>query len=143
MHRVVAQLKRRLATQGHELKGRKRHAHVDVRRTMRASLQTGGVPDRAQVPPAAPAPPGDLRAVRRLHQRHQREHVLPLVLHALHDSFRKLRSFVFIERISEVTEVFERERDFRAACEAVSRDAGVADISGYTDYGRVWTEFLA
>ena len=27
--------------------------------------------------------------------------------------------------------------------EAVSRDAGVADISGYTDYGRVWTEFLA
>ena len=65
------------------------------------------------------------------------------VLHALHDAFRKLRSFVFIERISEVTEVFERERDFRAASEAVSRDAGVADISGYTDYGRVWTEFLA
>ena len=39
--------------------------------------------------------------------------------------------------------MFERERDFRAASEAVSRDAGVADISGYTDYGRVWTEFLA
>ena len=50
---------------------------------------------------------------------------------------------MFIERISEVTEVFERERDFRAASEAVSKDAGVADISGYTDYGRVWTEFLA
>jgi uncharacterized protein with von Willebrand factor type A (vWA) domain len=50
---------------------------------------------------------------------------------------------VFIERISEVTEVFERERDFRAASEAVSKDAGVADISGYTDYGRVWEEFLA
>ena len=64
------------------------------------------------------------------------------VLHALHDSFRKLRSFVFIERISEVTDVFERERDFRAASEAIGRDAGVADISGYTDYGRVWTEFL-
>ena len=44
VHKVVAQLKRRLATQGHELRGRKRHAHVDVRRTMRASLQTGGVP---------------------------------------------------------------------------------------------------
>jgi len=49
---------------------------------------------------------------------------------------------VFIERISEVTEVFERERDFRAASEAVSKDAGVADISGYTNYGRVWLEFL-
>ena len=65
------------------------------------------------------------------------------MLHALHDAFRKLRSFVFIERISEVTEVFERERDFRAASETISKDAGVADISGYTDYGRVWEEFLA
>ena len=63
------------------------------------------------------------------------------VLHALHDTFRKMRSFVFIERISEVTDVFERERDFRPSSEAISRDAGVADISGYTDYGRVWNEF--
>ena len=38
--------------------------------------------------------------------------------------------------------MFEKERDFRAASEAISRDAGVADISGYTDYGRVWLEFL-
>ena len=44
VHRVVMQLKRRLATQGHHARGRKRHAHVDVRRTMRASLETGGVP---------------------------------------------------------------------------------------------------
>ena len=64
------------------------------------------------------------------------------VLHALHDVFRKQRSFVFIERISEVTEVFQRERDFRAAAAAIARDAGVADVSGYTDYGRVWSEFL-
>jgi uncharacterized protein with von Willebrand factor type A (vWA) domain len=63
------------------------------------------------------------------------------VLHALHDSFRKMRSFVFIERISEVTDVFERERNFKAVSEAIGRDAGVADVSGYTDYGRVWSEF--
>src|SRR5205807_5488750 len=42
VHRVVAQLKRRLATQGHETGGRRRSAAVDVRRTMRASLETGG-----------------------------------------------------------------------------------------------------
>src|SRR5205814_1718841 len=64
------------------------------------------------------------------------------VLHALHDSFRKLRSFVFVERISEVTDVFERERSFEAVSRAIASDAGVADISGYTDYGRVWLEFL-
>jgi len=64
------------------------------------------------------------------------------VLHALHDQFRKLRSFVFVERISEVTDVFERERSFEAVSRKIATDAGVADVSGYTDYGRVWLEFL-
>src|SRR3989440_1325784 len=44
VHRVVAQLKRRLATRGHEQGGRRRSAIVDIRRTMRASLETGAVP---------------------------------------------------------------------------------------------------
>ena len=143
VHRVVAQLKRRLATQGHELKGRKRHAHVDVRRTMRASLQTGGVPIELRYRPRRPRRPEIFVLCDVSTSVTSASTFFLSVLHALHDSFRKLRSFVFIERISEVTEVFERERDFRAASEAVSRDAGVADISGYTDYGRVWTEFLA
>jgi uncharacterized protein with von Willebrand factor type A (vWA) domain len=143
VHRVVAQLKRRLATQGHELKGRKRHAHVDVRRTMRASLQTGGVPIELRYRPRRPRRPEIFVLCDVSTSVTSASTFFLSVLHALHDSFRKLRSFVFIERISEVTEVFERERDFRAASEAVSRDAGVADVSGYTDYGRVWTEFLA
>ena len=63
-------------------------------------------------------------------------------LHALHDAFRKLRSFAFVERIDEVTEIFERERSFRTISERIAREAGVSDISGYTDYGRVWLEFL-
>jgi len=143
VHRVVAQLKRRLATQGHELKGRKRHAHVDFRRTMRASLQTGGVPIDLKYRPRRPRRPEIFVLCDVSTSVTSASTFFLSVLHALHDAFRKLRSFVFIERISEVTEVFERERDFRAANEAISRDAGVADISGYTDYGRVWLEFLA
>jgi uncharacterized protein with von Willebrand factor type A (vWA) domain len=143
VHKVVSQLKRRLATQGHELKGRKRHAHVDVRRTMRASLETGGVPITLKYRPQRPRRPEIFVLCDVSTSVTSASTFFLSVLHALHDAFRKLRSFVFIERISEVTDVFERERDFRAASEAVSRDAGVADISGYTDYGRVWTEFLA
>jgi uncharacterized protein with von Willebrand factor type A (vWA) domain len=143
VHRVVAQLKRRLATQGHEIRGRKRHAHVDVRRTMRASLQTGGVPVVLKYRPQRPRRPEILVLCDVSTSVTSASTFFLSVLHALHDAFRKLRSFVFIERISEVTEVFERERDFRAASEAISRDAGVADISGYTDYGRVWEEFLS
>jgi uncharacterized protein len=142
VHRVVAQLKRRLATQGHELRGRKRHAHVDVRRTMRASLETGGVPVVLKYRPRRPRRP-EIFVLCDVSTSVTSASVFFLsVLHALHDNFRKMRSFVFIERISEVTDIFERERNFKAVSEAIGRDAGVADVSGYTDYGRVWTEFL-
>ncbi|MBJ7332676.1 MAG: VWA domain-containing protein, partial [Solirubrobacteraceae bacterium] len=141
VHKVVVQLKRRLKTQGQENHGRKRNTQIDVRRTMRASLQTGGVPVDLRYRPVRPRRP-EIFVLCDVSTSVTSASVFFLsVMHALHDSFRKMRSFVFIERISEVTEVFERERDFKAVNEAISRDAGVADISGYTDYGRVWSEF--
>ncbi len=142
VHRVVAQLKRRLATQGHQARGHRKHAHVDVRRTMRASLQTGGVPVVLKYRPRRPKRP-ELYVLCDVSTSVTSASVFFLsVLHALHDAFRKMRSFVFVERISEVTDVFERERSFKAVSDAISKDAGVADVSGYTDYGRVWSEFL-
>jgi uncharacterized protein with von Willebrand factor type A (vWA) domain len=142
VHRVVAQLRRRLATQGRENRGRSRSAAIDVRRTMRTSLQTGGVPLDLRFRPRRPRRP-ELYVLCDVSTSVTSASVFFLsVLHALHDSFRKIRSFVFVERISEVTEVFERERSFEAVSRAIASDAGVADLSGYTDYGRVWIEFL-
>ena len=143
VHRAVAQLKRRLATLGHEQRGRRRHAVVDMRRTMRSSLETGGVPLRLRYKPKRPRRP-EIIVLCDVSTSVTSASVFFLsVLHALHDSFRKLRSFVFIERISEVTEVFEGERDFSEISRRISREGGVADVSGYTDYGRVWREFYA
>jgi hypothetical protein len=142
VHRVVAQLKRRLKTQGQELRGQRRRVHVDVRRTIRASLQTGGVPVVIKTRPVRPRRP-ELLVLCDVSTSVTSASVFFLsVLHALHDAFRRMRSFVFIERVSEVTDVFAHERDFRAVSEAIANNAGVADVSGYTDYGRVWTEFL-
>jgi len=141
VHRVVAQLKRRLKTQGQETRGHRRHAHVDMRRTMRASLEFGGVPVVIKERPTRPRRP-EIYVLCDVSTSVTSASVFFLsVLHALHDAFRKMRSFVFIERISEVTDIFAKERDFRAVSEAIGRDSGVADISGYTDYGRVWQEF--
>src|SRR4051794_6475851 len=142
VHRAVAMLKRRLATQGMEQRGRTRGAHVDMRGTMRASLETGGVPLRLKYRPRRPRRP-ELFVLCDVSTSVTSASVFFLsVLHALHDNFRKLRSFVFVERISEVTEVFERERNFSEVSRAITSNAGVADVSGYTDYGRVWLEFL-
>ena len=141
VHRAVSQMKRRLATLGHEQRGRRKGRTVDVRRTMRASLETGGVPLRLRFRPKRPRRP-EIYVLCDVSTSVSSASVFFLsVLHALHDSFRKLRSFVFIERISEVTDIFEHERDFRRIAERVSSEGGVADVSGYTDYGRVWLEF--
>jgi uncharacterized protein with von Willebrand factor type A (vWA) domain len=142
VHRVVAQMKRRLASHGREHRGRRRSWQVDVRRTMRASLQTGGVPLDLKYRPRRPRRP-ELYVLCDVSTSVTSASVFFLsVLHALHDQFRKLRSFVFVERISEVTDVFERERSFEAVSRKIATDAGVADVSGYTDYGRVWLEFI-
>jgi uncharacterized protein with von Willebrand factor type A (vWA) domain len=142
VHRAVGQMKRRLATLGQEQRGRNKGQMVDVRRTMRASLETGGVPLRLRYRPKRPRRP-EIYVLCDVSTSVTSASVFFLsVLHALHDSFRKLRSFVFIERISEVTDVFEHERDFAAVAQKISSEGGVADVSGYTDYGRVWLEFL-
>ena len=142
VHRVVAQLKRRLATQGHEQRGRRANTIVDVRRTMRASLETGGVPLRLKHRAKRPRRP-EIYLLCDVSTSVTSASVFFLsVLHALHDQFRKMRSFVFVERVAEVTDVFERERSFAAASHKIATTAGVADLTGYTDYGRVWQEFL-
>lgn len=141
VHRVVAQLKRRLKTQGHESRGHTRREHVDMRRTARASLEFGGVPVILKQRPVRPRRP-EIYVLCDVSTSVTSASVFFLsVLHALHDSFRKMRSFVFIERVAEVTEIFERERDFEGVSSRIAGDAGVADVSGYTDYGRVWAEF--
>ncbi len=110
---------------------------------MRASLETGGVPVVIKYRPRRPRRP-EIYVLCDVSTSVSSASVFFLsVLHALHDSFRKMRSFVFIERISEVTDVFARERSFPAVSAAIARDAGVADVSGFTDYGRVWAEFSA
>ena len=142
VHRAVSQMKRRLATLGQEQRGHSKASAVDVRRTMRASLETGGVPLRLKYKSKRPRRP-EIYVLCDVSTSVTSASVFFLsVLHALHDSFRKLRSFVFIERISEVTDVFEHERDFAVVAQRISSEGGVADVSGYTDYGRVWLEFL-
>ena len=143
VHRVVAQLKRRLATQGHEQRGRRRTQVVDVRRTMRASLETGGVPLRLKYRPRRPRRP-ELYVLCDVSTSVTSASVFFLsVLHALHDSFRKLRSL----RVRRAD--LGGHRRVRARALVPGRLAAPSPATpawptspGYTDYGRVWLEFL-
>lgn len=141
VQRSVKMLKRAMATQGIDQRGHTRGGPVDVRGTMRKSLETGGVPLDLKYKPHRPRRP-ELFVLCDVSTSVTSASVFFLsILHALHDSFKRLRTFVFIERVAEVTDVFESERSFADASEKISNTAGVADISGYTDYGRVWVDF--
>ena len=141
VHRTVAQLKKRLASHGREHRGRGARGRSTCAARCARRSRPAACRSISSTGPAARAP--ELYVLCDVSTSVTSASVFFLsVLHALHDQFRKLRSFVFVERISEVTDVFERERSFAAVSRRIATDAGVADVSGYTDYGRVWVEFL-
>jgi len=92
-----------------------------MRRAMRASLETAAC-RCGHVPAEAPEAPRDLFLCE-FDFRDLGERLLPSPSFTPPRLVPESRSFVFIERISEVTEVFERERDFRAISERISREA--------------------
>ena len=97
----------------------------------------------AALPTEAPPPARDLRPLRRLDLGHLGERLLPLAsctpsttrsasCAASSSSSGSPRS----PRSSSASATSARSR------EKISREGGVADVSGYTDYGRVWLEFF-
>jgi uncharacterized protein with von Willebrand factor type A (vWA) domain len=141
MRAIVAPLARRLAATAR----RRRRAHptgrLDVRRTMRRSMASGGVP----LDPAWH------------HRRRPRPRVLVLcdvsgsvaefakfslsLLHALHAELPRLRSFVFADGVAEVTDLIESSPGVIDTRLLLSRP-GVTRADGHSDYGAVLGQFL-
>jgi uncharacterized protein len=141
MRATVAPLARRLAA----IARRRRRAHptgrLDVRRTMRRSMASGGVP----LDPAWH------------HRRRPRPRVLVLcdvsgsvaefakftlsLLHALHAELPRLRSFVFADGVAEVTDLIEASPGVIDTRLLLSRP-GVTRADGHSDYGAVLGQFV-
>ena len=108
---------------------------------MRASLETGGVPLNLKYRPRRPKRP-ELYVLCDVSTRVHARHLLPVCCTRCTTSSASCARSSSSSGSSEVTDVFERERSFDAVSRAIATDAGVADVSGYMDYGRVWLEFL-
>jgi uncharacterized protein len=140
LRQAVRPLARKLASRAAQKRRLRRHGRLDVRRTVRRSLSSGGVP----VDPA-------FRAVR---ASKPDLYVLADVsgsviefakftlslLHAMNQEFAKLRSFVFVDGVDEVTGILDHgghRMDLRGA---FARAKVVAD-DGHSDYGNVFRRF--
>jgi uncharacterized protein with von Willebrand factor type A (vWA) domain len=141
LRRTVHPLARRLASR---LAVRRRHAkrgELDMRRTLRRSMSTGGVPMRPAHRTRRPGRPelvvlcdvsGSVAGF---------SHFTLLLVQALREQFSKVRVFAFVERADEVTHLFEPGADPAGVMQRVLREADLVTFDGHSDYGGSFGSF--
>jgi hypothetical protein len=141
LQRTLRPLSRKLATRLARKRRKRRRGPVDLRTTVRRSLSTGGVPiDLRFKPPRLTKPEifiiadvsGSVASFARF--------TLHLV-HAISSQFSKVRSFVFVDGLDEVTRFFEGVEDPADAVARINAEADVIAFDGHSDYGRALVTF--
>jgi len=141
MRRVVAPLARTLATRLAARRRRSRAGAIDLRKTLRKSMSTGGVPIDVVLRKPRPARPelvvlcdvsGSVAGF---------SHFTLLLVHALRQQFSRVRVFAFIDTTDEVTHLFGPDADLAVAIQRITREAGVYTRDGHSDYGNAFTSF--
>jgi uncharacterized protein with von Willebrand factor type A (vWA) domain len=141
LERALRPLARKLAVRLARKRRRRRRGPVDLRHTVRRSLSTGGVPIDLRFKPPRPAKPeifviadvsGSVASFARF--------TLHLV-HAISSQFSKVRSFVFVDGLDEVTALFDGVEDPADAVSRINAEADVIAFDGHSDYGRALVTF--
>src|SRR5437588_7335129 len=141
LRRTIQPLARKLAVRLARKRRHGRKGPLDFRNTMRHSLSTGGVPADPKFKYPRPSKPelmvvadisGSVAAVARF--------TLHLV-YAIQNQFSKVRSFVFIDGIDEVTAFFRGIEDISEAVHRVNTEADVVWVDGHSDYGHAFEVF--
>jgi uncharacterized protein with von Willebrand factor type A (vWA) domain len=141
MRRVVAPLARTLATRLAARRRRARAGAIDLRKTLRRSMSTGGVPIDVVLRKPRPARPelvvlcdvsGSVAGF---------SHFTLLLVHALRQQFSRVRVFAFIDTADEVTHLFGPDADLAVAIQRITREAGVYTGDGHSDYGNAFISF--
>ncbi|MDQ3878650.1 MAG: VWA domain-containing protein, partial [Actinomycetota bacterium] len=141
IRKAVRPLARKLAARIAMKRKRATRGTLDMRRTFRHSLSTGGVfvetPMRRKIPhrPEIVILCDVSGSVARFSR------FALLLTHALSAQFTRVRSFAFVDAIDEVTSYFDNE-DFGAAIAAIGETARVVRDDGHSDYGSIFEMFL-
>lgn len=138
---LVHPLTRKLATRLARRRRMGRVGRLDVRRTVRRSLSTGGVPVDPRFRRPRPGRPevvilADISGSVATFARFTMQ-----VVYAMSSQFRRVRSFAFIDTIDEVTDFFGPGVDFAEAMRRIGTEAGVVWLDGHSDYGNAFGEF--
>ncbi|MFE3270228.1 VWA domain-containing protein [Streptomyces sp. NPDC059215] len=139
---VVQPLARKLATRLAARRRRAARGTVDLRRTLRASLSTGGVPMRPVLRRRRPVRPELVLLCDVSGSVSGFSDFTMLLVQALHDQFSKVRVFAFVNRIDEVTGLLEHgAADPEGLGARIRAEATLTGWHGSSDYGVAFGEF--
>ena len=141
LRKAIAPLTRKLAVRLARKRRHGRKGPLDFRSTVRHSLSYGGVPAEPKFRYPRPSKPeimvvadisGSVAAFARF--------TLQLV-YAISSQFSRVRSFVFIDGIDEVTDYFKGTEDITEAIHRINTEADVIWVDGHSDYGHAFEAF--
>ena len=141
LRKALQPLTRKLAARLARKRRHGRKGPLDFRNTVRHSLSYGGVPAEPKFKYPRPAKPelmvvadisGSVAAFARF---------TLMLVYAISGQFSKVRSFVFIDGIDEVTEYFKATEDIQEAIHRVNTEADVVWVDGHSDYGHAFEVF--
>ncbi|MFT6292500.1 MAG: hypothetical protein ACJAR2_003117 [Ilumatobacter sp.] len=138
LRKSLGPLTRKLAARLARKRKHKRKGPLDFRSTVRHSLSYGGVPAEPKFKAPRIAKPeliviadisGSVAAFARF---------TLMLVYAIQNQFSKVRSFVFIDGIDEVTDYFKATDDIQEAIHRVNTEADVVWVDGHSDYGHAF-----
>jgi uncharacterized protein with von Willebrand factor type A (vWA) domain len=141
LRRAVAPLARRLAVRLSARRRLGREGRLDFRKTVRASLGTGGVPVVTHHRPRKVHKPelvvlcdvsGSVAGF---------SHFTLMLTQALREHFTGVRAFAFVDTTDEVTRFFRPGADVVDAVARIGREADVVGFDGHSDYGTAFEVF--
>lgn len=141
MRREIQPLARRLATRLALDQRRGNRGTLDFRRTIRASLSTGGVPLTTRHRPRRPLKTELVVLCDVSESVSSFAHFTLLLVYALREQFTKLRAFAFVDELDEVTRFFASGGDPLDTVTRLVDEADVTWLLGRTDYGRAFELF--
>ncbi|MFI9505081.1 VWA domain-containing protein [Nocardia sp. NPDC052566] len=142
MRRGTQRLARILASRLAVRRKHSRRGEIDLRRTLRKSMSTGGVPiDLVNRKPRPGRPElvllcdisGSVAGF---------SNFTLLLVNALREQFSRVRIFAFVDRVDEVTRFFDPNTQLDKSMNRIFTEANVVGADGHSDYGSALAGFV-
>ncbi|MET0447631.1 MAG: VWA domain-containing protein [Aeromicrobium sp.] len=139
--RTVQPLSRKLATRLAARRRQKNRGRIDIRRTLRRSMSTGGVPMHPVFAKPHPSRPELVLLCDVSGSVSGFSSFTMHLVQALSGQFSKIRVFAFVNAMDEVTDLVKENSDDLAA--RIQREARITKWHTSSDYGEAFADFHA